>query len=225
MTHPIKAIPLSLPFHMGSVNCYLAESESGFFLIDTGGSNQRAELEKVLAEAGCEEGDLKLILITHGDFDHCGNAAYLRKKLGARIAMHPGDLGMVERGDMFWNRGKGNILLGKIIPLLAGFGAQERFKPDITVEDGYDLSEYGFKARVLSIPGHSKGSIGILTDSGELFCGDLMENTKEPALNSLMVDSATAHTSLEKLSRSGIRKVYPGHGKPFSLEAVLRDYL
>jgi hypothetical protein len=40
-----------------------------------------------------------------------------------------------------------------------------------------------------------------------------------------MVDSATAHTSLEKLSRSGIRKVYPGHGKPFSLEAVLRDYL
>ncbi len=45
---------------------------------------------------------LKLIVLTHGDFDHTGNAVYLRQRLGAPIAIHAGDAGMPERGDMFW---------------------------------------------------------------------------------------------------------------------------
>lgn len=31
-----KIISLSLPFRMGSVNCYLIETDSGYVLIDTG---------------------------------------------------------------------------------------------------------------------------------------------------------------------------------------------
>jgi hydroxyacylglutathione hydrolase len=54
-----------------------------------------------------------LIVITHGDFDHIGNAAYLRQKFGAKIAMHADDVGMAERGDMFWNRKKGNRLYSR----------------------------------------------------------------------------------------------------------------
>jgi len=77
------------------------ETDAGFILIDTGCSNKRVELEKRLESAGCKPGDLKLIVLTHGDFDHTGNAAYLRKKFGAKIAMHHEDSGMVERGDMF----------------------------------------------------------------------------------------------------------------------------
>lgn len=32
-------------------------------------------------------GTLKLVLLTHGDFDHIGNAAYFRFAFGARIAI------------------------------------------------------------------------------------------------------------------------------------------
>ena len=112
----IKAITLPLPYRLGSVNCYLVETDTGFVLIDTGGANKRAELEKELVSAGCQPGNLQLIVLTHGDFDHTGNAAYLRQKFGAQIAMHQDDAGMAERGDMFWNRKSGNVLFGMIAP-------------------------------------------------------------------------------------------------------------
>jgi hypothetical protein len=48
----------------------------------------------------------------NGDLDYAGNAAYLREEFGARIAMHHADSGMVERGDMFWNRNRGMLYSG-----------------------------------------------------------------------------------------------------------------
>ncbi len=168
------------------VNCYLVKTGDSYILIDTGFSTRRTDFEKELESAGVRPGNLKLIVLTHGDFDHTGNAAYLRKKFGTEIAMHDGDSGMVERGDMFWNRIKGNILLGMMVPILFGFGKSERFKPDLYIEDGYNLSGYGFDAKVLHIPGHSKGSIGIL--------------------KSLKINT-----------------VYPGHGKPFPMDILIKN--
>ncbi len=75
MPSKVNRINLSLPFRLGSVNCYLVTTDDGYILIDTGGSNNRADLEKALFSAGCEPGHLTLIIITHGDFDHIGNAA------------------------------------------------------------------------------------------------------------------------------------------------------
>lgn len=218
MPQETKTIGLLLPYKLGSVNCYLIETDTGYILIDTGGSNKRTSLEKELESAGCKPGNLKLIVLTHGDFDHTGNAAYLRKKFGTKIAMHHDDSGMVERGDMFWNRKKGNILLGIMARILFGFGKSQRFKPDSCIDEGYDLPEYGFDAKVLYIPGHSKGSIGILTSGGDLFCGDLLENTDKPSLNSIMDDLAAANASVEKLKSLRINTVYPGHGQPFPME-------
>lgn len=76
------------------------KTDGGFVLIDTGVAFKRAALEKELASAGCRVGDLKLIVLTHGDSDHADNCVYLRKRYGAEIAMHRDDAGMVERGDM-----------------------------------------------------------------------------------------------------------------------------
>lgn len=202
-----------------SVNCYLIKTDTSYVLIDTGFSGKRSDLEKELESAGCKPGNLKLMVLTHGDFDHIGNCAYLREKFGAKIAMHYDDSGMAERGDMFWNRKKGNILIRTIINILFGLGKSDRFKPDVYVEDGYNLSEYGFDAKVLHIPGHSKGSIGILTAGGDLFCGDLLTNTGKPALSSIIDDSAAAKASIEKLKKLKINTVYPGHGKPFPMSS------
>ena len=220
----IRTITLSLPFRLGSVNCYLVKTDTGFVLIDTGGANKRAQLAQELASAGCRPGNLALIVLTHGDFDHTGNGAYLREKFGAKIAVHRDDAGMAERGDMFWNRKRGNLfvrLMAPVIPILSGFGKAERFAPDLFIEDGDDLSEYGFDAKVLCIPGHSKGSIGILTAGGDLFCGDLLGNDGKPALSSIMDDPAAAHASVEELKGLAIGTVYPGHGKPFPMEQFM----
>lgn len=217
----ISKISLSMPFKLGVTNCYLIEDDNNFILIDTGGSNRRRQLIGELESTGCKPGMLKLIILTHGDFDHSGNAAYLRHQFGARVAMHKDDSGMVEQGDMFVNRKKPGRVVGRLISILSGFGKMERFKPELLVNEGFDLSEYHLDARVLSLPGHSKGSIGILTASGDLFCGDLLENLVKPSLNSIMDDLAAAQNSLKKLTGYDIKTVYPGHGKPFSMAQFL----
>lgn len=220
----IITIRLSLPYKLGSVNCYLIKTDTGYILIDAGGPNKCKELEKNLENAGCEPGNLKLIVLTHGDFDHTGNAAYLGKKFGVKIAMHYDDSGMVERGNMFWNRKKSNMIFRIIAPILFGFGKSERFKPDLYLEDGENLSEYGFDAKVIHIPGHSRGSIGILTTDGDLICGDLLENIDKPKFNSLMDDLETANVSVEKLQGLKANTVYPGHGKPFQMELFFKNW-
>ena len=57
--------------------------------------------------------------------------------------------------------------------------------------EGDDLSGYGFEAKVLHLPGHSKGSIGLLAADGSLFSGDLLENRGKPGITSLMDDMET----------------------------------
>ena len=222
MTLEIKTITTPFVFNV-SVNCYLVRTADGYTLIDTGRTNKRGAIEKELGSAGCRPGNLKLIVLTHGDFDHCGNTAYLRKKFGTKIAMHDDDSGMVERGDMSWNRKKPNILIRMIFGLFFRLSKSDRFKPDLYLEDGYDLFEYGFDAQVLHIPGHSKGSIGILTTGGDLFCGDLIANVDKPELWSIIDDSAAANASVEKLKKLDIKTVYPGHGKPFSMEQFIKN--
>jgi glyoxylase-like metal-dependent hydrolase (beta-lactamase superfamily II) len=70
------------------VNCYLIKADDCYILIDTGFSFRRRAIQREIENAGCEPGNLKLIIITHGDSDHTGNAVYLRDRYGVKIAMH-----------------------------------------------------------------------------------------------------------------------------------------
>jgi hydroxyacylglutathione hydrolase len=180
MMYDIQTIPLKVP-------CYLVQTRSGFFLIDTDDSSDCANLEKALGQAGVTPGNLKLVLLTHGDFDHSGNAAFLQQKYGAKIAIHAEDVEMVKRGDQDWNRKARSdrvTLFGKIIVFVSSQivkpGSFNPFSPNLIVNDGDDLSKYGFEAIILHLPGHSKGSIGVLTVDGDLFCGDLLMNMFRP---------------------------------------------
>ena len=197
-------------------NCYLLKTDNGFVLIDTGRKSKRKKLEQELVNGGCKPGNLDLIILTHGDFDHTGNCAYLREKYDTKIAMHQHDIGMVEYGDMFWNRQTGNILIKKLINLTFKI---RRFKPDFEVDEKSDLFKYGLNAKVLHLPGHSKGSIGILTSDKNLFCGDLFTNQKNPEPNSLVDNINDLHESIEKVKRLDLKTVYPGHGKPFQMSS------
>ena len=220
----MKIYTITTPFILRTtVNCYLVRKDSGFALIDTAKTGKRAVIEKELERLGCKPGDLKLIVLTHGDFDHCGNAAYLRQKFGARIVMQKADSGMVERGDMFWNRKAPNLLVRSLMGLLFRLDKADRFKPDFYIKEGDNLSEYGFDAEVIELPGHSKGSVGLITEEGDLFCGDLLANVGKPDVWSLIDDPEAANASIEKVKDRELDTVYPGHGQPFPMRVFLND--
>jgi hydroxyacylglutathione hydrolase len=203
------------------VNCYLVTASDGnFILIDSGFSMGRSRIVKELESAGCLPDKLKLILITHADSDHTGNAAFLRRKYAAKIAMHPAEVKAAASGKMVDNR-KSVAGISNLLFSITQTGKSDRFTPDFTVEDGQDLSSYGLEAKVIHLPGHTLGEIGILTAEGELFCGDmLMESTK--GLRFGYGDASDFKASLEKLKALEIKTYYPGHGKPFSGEEFLR---
>ena len=215
MNNEIQQITLPLPMRMGSVNCYLIKNDNGYFLIDTGGENAEDALLEKLNLAGCSEEMLKLIIITHGDFDHIGNVVPMRNKFGSKVAMHADDMAMATNGELFASRNKPGFLVKILAPLFVSLGKTRRFNPDILLIDGDDLNSYGLEAKVVSIPGHSKGSIGIHLASGGFFCGDLLENSKTPGFSTLMDDQIVANKSMMRLQHLGINTVYPGHGTPF----------
>lgn len=197
-----------------SGNCYLIKSHIGFVLIDTGGKSKRKKLEKELEKAGCNSENFHLIILTHGDYDHSGNCAYLKEKYGVKVAMHIRDERMMRYGRAIKYKRKSKSFI-KYLFLL--FIKINQFKPDFNIDEGFSLSSYGLNARVIHLPGHSRGSIGVLTDDGDLFCGDLFTNIKKPEINKIMENELDARTSINKLKNYLIDKIYPGHGRPFPL--------
>ena len=211
MAEKIKIIELDF------VNAFLAKAQDGFVLIDTGMAQHWERLEEELTSSGCLPDKLKLVIITHGDRDHIGSCAKLQEKYKTKIAMHAGDVFMAEGGVLL--KRKVRTLAGRILILLSRLRRQkiilQKFKPDILLKDGQDLKEYGFRGKVIHLPGHTKGSIGILTDEGDLFAGDTLVNSKKPDIAVFVDNFQELKNSIEKLKRLNIKKVYPGHGKAF----------
>lgn len=218
MTQEITTINLNFIFV--SANCYLIKGGDGYVLIDTGFSWHRRGIERELGKAGCRPGNLKLIIITHADFDHVGNGAFLREKYGTAIAMHRDESEVAERGDMLGSHPGWPRLIRaytRMVFLYLPIGKSTRFKPDIYLEDGQDLSAYGLDGRVVHLPGHTSGSIGVLTEGGDVFCGDLLLGNRKPKKNSLVDNAAAMDASIARLRDLGVRMVYPGHGRPFKM--------
>jgi len=205
-----------IPVITGIANCYLLRAERGFVLVDCGSVLNRGRLRRALREAGCRPGDLNLVVVTHADFDHTGNCGWLRKKYGAKVALHTAELPAVT-GNMLDNRATpvGRFVRGAMRVLGWLFG--RRFEPDVVFEEETSLRDYGLDARVIFIPGHSQGSVGVLTADGDLFCGDLLNNSKGAPVKNWLVDvPAEMDVSVKKLATLGVRTVYPGHGQPFA---------
>ena len=220
---------------LGGVNCYLIKQGVNFFLIDTGGhlfldkkfDNGRETLETELKNHGCDAANLKLVILTHGHNDHAASAAYVRATYNAKIAMHPKDVNLVESptlekvmGDCQYlspvNKLVFAVMKGPITKIskkiLDDF---ESFTPDILTDEGFDLSTYGFNAKVIHIPGHTKGSIGILTEQGGLFVGDVFTNMGKPAIAPNAYDYKILKNSIKRIKSLNVKTIYPGHGTPF----------
>lgn len=223
------------------VNCYLGKEGGNFILFDTGGpltldptfTDRSEALIKELERLGCKPGNLKLILLTHGDIDHVGNAVTIRDRFQTQIAMHPGDLELVESPTLekmmrsFNYRSPIYKLIFRIMKkqiarisekILTVF---KTFSPDIMVTEGDSLLQYGFNAKVLHIPGHTAGSIGILTENNDLIAGDIMINLKKPGIAPNANDFKILEESMKRIKLLNLNMIYPGHGLPFRMSDLL----
>jgi hydroxyacylglutathione hydrolase len=146
----------------------------------------------------------------------------------AKIAMHTDDSSIVKRGDMSVNRKTIPDRISpvfKLISTLMSFfmkpGKFDTFKPKLTIDESFNLLDYGLDAKVVHLPGHSKGSIGVPASGGELFYGDLLNNM----FGFNLIDDLPDHSfSFEKLKKLIVKTIYPGHGKPFSEKQFLMRY-
>ena len=89
-------------------------------------------------------------MLTHGDYDHAGNAAHLRGKYATKIAMHPDDSGRVERADWSWNLKPKPDKFGFLFRVVALFirpGEFDTFEPDVLVEDQQSLRGMAWRRR------------------------------------------------------------------------------
>lgn len=225
---------------LSGVNCYLVKGENGFILFDTGGhlvmdqqfTNRRDHLVKELEAAGCTEHNLNLIVLTHGDNDHACNAAYLRERFHAKIAMHDDDRELVESPSLqkwmesFHYSSLAYNLVLRLMKKTITKATQkalddfQSFSPDVLLEDGFSMSPYGLEAFVIHVPGHTNGSIAILTQNGDLIAGDTFTNVKNPDYAKGANDFKQLSESVNKLRGFAIGTVYPGHGEPFEFRKL-----
>ena len=223
---------------LNGVNCYLGKQNDNFILFDTGGhtvfdkqfDNRYDMLMSQLKTYCCTPENLKLIVLTHGDNDHVANASALRKHFGAKIAMHESDKILVEYPSIDGAMKTFNFqsVLYKFAALFIKGKAQkaitqalneyEKFTPDILLSDGGNLHEYGFDATVFHLPGHTNGSIAILTSTGDLIAGDLFINTPKPAIIPMGYDFVLLKESVNRVKLMNIQTIFPGHGNPFKLK-------
>lgn len=193
----------------GNVNCYIVADNDNAILIDTGRKKYR---EKILEK--CKEFHVSLIVLTHGHMDHCQNAAYLANALHIPIAMNKKDMDLIPDNRKQYLLAK--TLLGKIV-LSVSLSSFEKdslkvFEPILYLKNGDDLSEYGIAAKVVELPGHTKGSIGIEIEDN-LFAGDALMNMFYPTISMLYVDEQEMISSAKYISELGEKTIYFGHGK------------
>jgi glyoxylase-like metal-dependent hydrolase (beta-lactamase superfamily II) len=117
-------------------------ADNGFMLLH--------EVEKLGAE-------LKMILITHGHYDHTKAAAYLQNETGVPVYVHTADTEMLQN-------------VNKALP----FGIIPDFQPVkniLPLPEEITLSDLTFK--IVNTPGHTEGSCMLFIDDA-IFTGDTL---------------------------------------------------
>lgn len=213
------------------VSSYLIEEDGKFILADTGGPltvdrefmDRRGMLEQELQSHGVTKDNLKLIILTHGDSDHSANAKYFKETFECPLAMHKLDEELVAAPTLsvVMQTFKYRSLLMKVTAkLIHNFLVQstkrvlesfESVRPDLFLQEGDSLKPYGIDAEIWHLPGHTMGSIGIMTRDGILIAGDTLMTRKKltPAWNAM--DFKKLDESNRRVLSSGAKVVYTGH--------------
>lgn len=134
---------------------HLIDTGKGLILIDSGFSHNYQALISSVKTLGFTPNDIKIVIQTHGHFDHFGGSDRLREQYGAKIFMSRVDTELLKenprRGLCHWAANPDDTVAW----------------PDQTIEDG-DVIHLGNTAiRCVLAPGHTFGTLAFFFDVTE----------------------------------------------------------
>jgi len=146
---------------------------------------------------------VKMILLTHGHFDHFAGVNYLISKLPEKpqLAMHRDDLELLKDGG-----GSKEFHMPVLPP----------DDPDIFLEDQMELKFAGASIQVRLAPGHTPGSvIFYVPDVGTAICGDVIFYHSVGRTDMAGGSHETLIESIRKqvLTLPQDTRLIPGHGE------------
>jgi glyoxylase-like metal-dependent hydrolase (beta-lactamase superfamily II) len=212
-----------VPIRTGFTTSYLLIGKKAV-LLDAGIPGSRGVFLRSFDTEGIEPRDISLIVVTHGHWDHVGSLADLAEAGGCPVLAAGADAALVGSGEM--------VLPDALTPwgrmvramLKHGLIRRKAFRPravDIVLDEpAMELGSFGIEGTVIRTPGHTTGSLSVLTATGEALVGDLAAGGFPYRFgNGPMVlgdSTRVMKESLDMLIRRGARVVFPGHGRAFT---------
>ncbi len=182
-------------------NCYLLgdEQTKTCAVIDPG---QKADqILAAIAELGYE---VKMILLTHGHYDHVMAVPRLAAATGAKVYIHKKDQWLLECDEVLRY---GTRAEGYTVPHVDGY-----------LEEGMVLELGSLKIRVLHTPGHTAGCCTLLCEDA-MFSGDTLF---QDCCGRTDLETGSMEDMMQSLKRlallEGNRRVFPGHESFTSLD-------
>ncbi len=213
----IELLPRLHQVNLEFGQAYLWHDGDELTLVDTGVPGSAEQFEAAIGTLGLSRSAVRRIVLTHGHEDHAGSAAEIHAWHGAPVHAHHADAPVV-RGE----RGRAEPVLTDferpIWEQVSALGITTLAIPPapVAVElTGGEELDFGDGARVLSIPGHTPGSIAIhLPAHGVLFAGDTVATTPEHGVipGVFNLDRAALLDSYRRLADLDPDIVCVGHG-------------
>jgi metallo-beta-lactamase class B len=126
------------------VSSYLIATPEGHFLLDAGFRETAPLIEANVRKLGYRITDIRLLLISHGHYDHVGGVAEIKANTKATLLASPAEAPLLSRG------GKGDFAFGDTYPY-------PPLVPDRLLHDGEQVSLGGTVLTAHFTPGHAKG--------------------------------------------------------------------
>jgi len=212
---------------VGINRCYIVKDE-GTILIDAGSPNKIHIFQKAFKRLKMHPPEIRLIILSHGDFDHVGSVKDIKEITGAKIVIHEHDRHNLEQSRFNFPPGVtrwGRLSRAIMYPFLKNLITFPSTKADIVLnENDFSISKFGINGTIIYTPGHTEGSVSVLLETGEAFVVCLAHNNLpfrlQPGLPIYAKDINKLRESWDLIIKRGARMIYPAHGNPFSVDVM-----
>lgn len=238
-----------IPLKLSVTTCYLVKAGGKYVLVDTGYEEDRDLFKTRLKEANVDLSQISHIVLTHHHDDHCGLLHYILNENGAiKVVMSDLCKDLIQKGENDLTHGGG--LLNKRVAFLIRHkqfyvsmilhkkidkSKNLKFRPyffrenDIILKGETGLREIGIPidGRILETPGHTVDSISILFSDGNCLVGDAAAHMLPFAGTKYCVvficNMYEYYKSWEKLIDAGAKRIFPAHGRPYSIDKLVKN--